>query len=48
MTYTMKTVIERGVYVAPKVDLCSVMIERGFEVSSDGFEQPGFGGEDNL
>ena len=44
----MKTIITRGAYVAPEVDLCSVMIERGFEASSDGFEQPGFGGEDNL
>jgi hypothetical protein len=43
----MKTFVERGVYMAPEINYCSVMIERGFEVS-DSFEQPEFGGEDNL
>lgn len=36
-----------GAYVAPVLDQCSVFIERGFLVS-DNFEQPEFGGEDNL
>ena len=44
----MNTIIKRGFYAAPEVDLYSVAIERGFELSIDGFEQPLFGGEDNL
>ena len=36
-----------GAYVAPVLNQCSVVIERGFLVS-DNFEQPEFGGEDNL
>jgi len=43
----MKTIVKRGAYVAPDVSQCAVMIERGFEMS-DSFEQPEFGGEDNL
>jgi hypothetical protein len=43
----MKTIVKRGVYVAPEVNQCLVLIERGFELSGN-FEQPEFGGEDIL
>lgn len=36
-----------GVYQTPVLNQCFVVIERGFLVS-DNFEQPEFGGEDNL
>lgn len=44
----MKSCKERGVYKTPQIRVCSVLIERGFSVSSEDFEQPEFGGEDNL
>lgn len=45
--YLMKTFEKHGVYVAPLVRQLSVRIEQGF-AASEGFEQPEFGGEDNL
>lgn len=37
----------RGVYLTPELKDLQVYVEKGFAVS-DGFEQPEFGGEDNL
>lgn len=43
----MKTFTTHGDYVAPLVKQLTVRIEQGF-AASNGFEQPEFGGEDNL
>lgn len=43
----MKTVTKKVSYVAPLVKQLFVCIEQGF-AGSNGFEQPEFGGEDNL
>lgn len=36
-----------GAYIAPELKDLKVYVERGFAIS-DSFEQPEFGGEDNL
>lgn len=36
-----------GAYTAPKLKDLTVYVEQGFAIS-DSFEQPEFGGEDNL
>ncbi|MGN0007050.1 MAG: hypothetical protein ACI35T_03020 [Alistipes sp.] len=35
-------------YVAPEINVFLIEVERGFELSGDDFEQPNYGGEDNL
>ena len=38
-----------SLYTHPYVRIVEVNIERGFsESETDGFEQPGYGGEDNI
>ena len=36
-----------GAYIAPKLKDLEVYVEQGFAIS-DNFEQPEYGGEDNL
>lgn len=37
-----------GAYAAPVLKDLKVYVEQGFALSDENFEQPGFGGEDNL
>ena len=37
-----------GAYVAPILMDLHINVERGFAISDSSFEQPEFGGEDNL
>lgn len=39
----------KTIYIAPVVRIVSIALERGFAVSADdSFEQPEYGGADNL
>lgn len=40
--------IRSGAYVAPILMELHINVERGFAISDSSFEQPEFGGEDNL
>ncbi|MBQ7856105.1 MAG: hypothetical protein IJ348_03175 [Alistipes sp.] len=45
----MKISIKQQTYLVPSVRRISVVFERGFSESSpEGFEQPEYGGEDNV
>lgn len=46
-TLKLIIIVKKPLYFAPAVRECALVIERGF-AASGGFEQPEYGGEDDL